>query len=85
MAAEVIKCLLITTGTNTTGRKPSAAGPSTSGCGQPENSQIWSLTAEKTPLKARKAQSEKSDDPAVFFCTALLYAGLLTQIIQLGH
>ena len=67
MAAEVIKCLLITTGTNTTGRKPSAAGPSTSGCGQPENSQIWSLLTKKTPLKASNAQSEESDDPAVFF------------------
>ena len=67
MAAEVIKCLLITTGTNTTGRKPSPAPPSTRGCGLPQNSQIWSFTAEKTPLKARNAPSEKSDDPAVFF------------------
>ena len=85
MAAEVIKCLLITTGTNTTGRKPSAAGPSTSGCGQPENSQIWSLLTKKTPLKASNAQSEESDDPAVFFCSSIVCAGLLTQIIQLGH
>ena len=89
MAAEVIKCLLITTGTNTTGRKPSAAGPGASGCGPPQNSQNWSVKAENAFVKAVmpcNARSEKNDDPAVFSSAALLCAcWLVTQIIQLGR
>ena len=75
MAAEVIKCLLITTGTNTTGRKPSAAGPGTSGCGQPQNSQIWSLKAEKAFVKADmscNARSEKMTIQQFFFCSSIV-------------
>ena len=75
MAAEVIKCLLITTGTNTTGRKPSAAGPGASGCGPPQNSQNWSVKAENAFVKAVMpciARSEKNDDPAVFFCSSIV-------------
>ena len=69
MAAEVIKCLLITTGTNTTGRKPSAAGPSTSasGCGRPKKLSNLVVDARKsTPEDSyalqRPPASEKSDD-----------------------
>ena len=90
MAAEVIKCLLITTGTNTTGRKPSAAGPSTSGCGQQKKLSNLVVDARKATPEDRFAlqcpASEKSDDPAVFFSAALLSCWLLTQIIiQLGR
>ena len=88
MAAEVIKCLLITTGTNTTGRKPSAAGPGASGCGPPQNSQNWSVKAENAFVKAVmpcNAWSEKMTTQQFFSAALLCACWLVTQIIQLGR
>ena len=74
MAAEVIKCLLITTTTNTTGRKPSAAAVCRSGCGSTWFQPNSIVSAEKASAKAvvQVFPRQKKLRSSSFFCSSIV-------------